>query len=629
MTPPQLQRLIQDAVAHHRAGRLEQAAELYRRVRLILPNNFDAVQLSGVIELQQNRPAEAVKFLERALKIEPKSAVCAMRLGVALTACGRAGEAEYFSRRAVQIDPNYAEGWSNLATCLKSQDRLREAIDCHHRALTLKPDFAMGWYNYGLTLNIFGRFVEALRAYDRALAADPSYAKGHYGRAQALQLSYRIPEAIAAYERFLLLEPGCHEARSYRLLALNNLDTLTREQLFAEHVKFNAAVGDYPVPEFRQSSEPNRRLRVAILSPDLRAHSVAYFLEPLVRHLDQEQFELYLYHDHFREDAVSQRFKEHAAVWRNFVGQPNPVIEQTIRADEPDIIIDLAGHTGMTTRLSIFARHLAPVQINYLGYPNTTGLSAMHYRFTDALADPPGDSEAFATEALVRFSSTAWVYQPPDVTPEINTLPSGNDRPVTFGCFNNLAKINDATLALWARVMAAVPASRLLLKGWGLAEEATRQQYFARFTAAGLPADRIDLCERTAEVGEHLYHYHRVDISLDTFPYHGTTTTCESLWMGVPVVTLRGDRHASRVSASLLTAAGHPEWIAHSAEEYVRLATELAGDRGKLTRLRAGLRAELKASTVFDYEGQAARFGSALRQCWRSYCCRSTALAVV
>lgn len=628
MSPAQLQRLIKDAVAHHRAGRLEDAARLYRQVRQVLPDNFDAVQLSGVIALQQGRPAEAAELLTRALKLDPKSAVCAMRLGVALNSCGCFVEAEKFSRRAVQLNPDYAEGWSNLATCLKAQDRMPEAIECHHRALLLKPDFALGWYSYGLTLSLLGRFKEALRAHDRALAADPSCAKGHYGRAQALQQSYRIPEAIAAYDRFLELEPGNHEARSYRLFALNNLDSLTREELFAEHQKFNTTAGEYPLPEFSCDAEPERRLRVAILSPDLRAHSCAYFIEPLLHHLDLTQFELYLYHDHFREDAVSQRLKSLATVWRNFVSQSNAVVESTIRADEPDIIIDLAGHTGLTNRISLFARHLAPVQVNYLGYPNTTGLSAMHYRFTDALADPEGDADAFATEELVRFSSTAWVYQPPVSIPGVSPLPSADDGPITFGCFNNLAKINDATLSLWARVLAAVPDSRLRFKGWGMADEDTRKHYLTRFSAAGLPVERIDLCERTADVAQHLTHYHRVDIALDTFPYHGTTTTCEALWMGVPVVTLVGDRHASRVGASLLTTAGHPEWIARSKDDFVRIATGLAQDRVRLAALRAGLRAEVQASALCDYAGQGARFGAALRQCWHSYCNRSLALAV-
>lgn len=623
MPAAQLQRLIQDAIEHHRAGRLDQAEQLYARVRQVLPNNFEAVQLSGVVALQKGRPAQAAELLFRALKIDPRSAVCAMRLGVALTSSGRLAEAERYSRLAVQLDPRYAEGWSNLATCLKTQDRLHEAIDCHHRALTLKPDFAMGWYNYGLTLSIFGRFAEALRAHERALAADPGYAKGHYGRAQAYQQSYRIPEAVAAYDRFLELEPACHEARSYRLLALNNLDTLTRAELFAEHRKYGEAVGRFPVPAFRATLEPDRRLRVAILSPDLRAHSCAYFLEPILQHLDRGSFELCLYHDHFREDEVSARLKPLAAVWRNFVGQPNAEVERLIRADAPDLLIDLSGHTGLTNRLSIYARHLAPVQINYLGYPNTTGLEAMHYRFTDAVADPVGDADAYASETLVRFAPCAWTYQAPADAPAVGPAPAA-ERPVTFGCFNNLGKINDTTLALWGRVLAAVPGSRLLCKGWNLDEETPRRQCLARFAAAGIPAERLELSPRTAGVNEHLLHYHRADVSLDTFPYHGTTTTCESLWMGVPVVTLAGERHASRVGASLLETVGHPEWIAATPDDYVRIAAGLAADRAALTRIRAGLRAEMQASPLCNHAGQGRRFGDALRRCWREHCQRAS-----
>lgn len=622
MPPAQLQRLIQDALAHHRAGRLEQAGQLYARVRTLMPNNFDAVQLSGVVELQLGRPAEAAELLARAMKLDPRSAACAMRLGVALTSCGRAAEAERYSRLAVQLDPKFAEGWSNLATCLKTQDRLHEAIECHHRALTLKPDFAMGWYNYGLTLSIFGRFDEALRAHERALAADPTYAKGHYGRAQAYQQAYRIPEAVAAYDQFLKLEPACHEGRSYRLLALNNLDSLSRAELFAEHRKFGEAVGRFPLPAFPAQLEPERRLRVGILSPDLRAHSCAYFLEPILQNLDRSRFELHLYHDHFREDEVSIRLKPLAAVWRNFVGQPNDAVERAIRADAPDIMIDLSGHTGLTNRVSLYARHLAPVQINYLGYPNTTGLEAMHYRLTDAVADPMGDADAFATETLVRFAPCAWTYQAPVLAPEVGALPATTNGTVTFGCFNNLAKINDTTLALWARVLAAVPNSRLLCKGWNLNEDGPRQKCLARFAAAGIGADRLELCPRTAGVDEHLLHYHRMDISLDTFPYHGTTTTCESLWMGVPAVVLAGERHSARVGASLLTAVGRPEWIAATPDDYVRIATELAADRAGLARIRAGLRAQMQASPLCDHAGQGRRFGDALRQCWREHCQR-------
>ncbi len=622
MTPAQLQSLLQQGIVHHRAGRLPEALALYQRVRVAAPRNFDAVHLAGVVALQQGRATEAIDLLTRARQLNPASAPCAMRLGLACMAAGRAREAEPHFRAALAQQPDFVEGWNNLAYCLKAQDRLKEAVECHERATALDPQNAVSWYNYGLTLSVYGRVGDALACHDRALAADPHYAKAHFGRAQALQQGHRIPEAIEAYGRYLRLEPKNFDAHSYRLFALNYLDDLTREQAFAEHAAFGRLLGETPSPDFPHEPAPTRRLRLAVFSPDLRAHSCAYFIEPILRHLDPAAFEIYLYHDHFREDAVSQRLKSIAAVWRNFVGQPGRVVEERIRADQPDILIDLAGHTGMTNRLPLFARHLAPVQITYLGYPNTTGVPAIGYRFTDAIADPAGDADAFATEQLVRFAPTAWSYQPAEGAPEPGEPPcrAGAEAPITFGCFNNLAKVNDATLRLWADLLAAVPHSRLLLKGRGLGDDSVRQRYRQRFAAAGLPADRVELLERTAQTEEHLALYRRVDVALDTFPYHGTTTTCEALWMGVPVVTRLGDRHVARVSASLLQAVGHPEWIATSADDYVRIAAALAADRERLRDLRAHLRTEMLMSPLLDHAGQAERFGQAVRRCWTAWC---------
>lgn len=620
MSAARYQRLLQEAIVHHRAGRLEQAGALYRRVRAALPNHFDAVHLSGIVAQQQGRTAEALDLLTRAHRLGPKNAPCALRLGHACIAVGRAAEAEPVIRAAVALDEQAHEGWETLAYCLKLQDRLPAAIECHRRAVTLQPKFAQGWYNYGLTLSLSGRYVEALQCHEHAIAADPAYPKGWYGRAQALHQMHRLPEAIAAYEKFLELEPASHEARSYRLFALNHTEGLTREQLFAEHVAFGRAVGRHPVPDFPNPVEAGRRLRVAVLSPDLRAHSCAYFLEPLLRHLDPVSFELYLYHDHFREDAVSTRLQALAAVWRNFVGQSAGTVEKIIRADQPDILIDLAGHTGMTCRLPLFAKHLAPVQINYLGYPNTTGLTAMHYRFTDSVVDPAGAADALATEKLLHFAPTAWVYEPPAGAPEPGPAPGIASGQVTFGCFNSVAKISDTTLHLWGRVLAAVPGARLLLKGRGLGESVTRQRYLDRMAANSLPVDRVEFLERTTTTEDHLALYRRMDISLDTFPYHGTTTTCEALWMGVPVVTLMGDRHGSRVSGSLLTALGRTEWIAANADDYIRIAVQLAHDPVALSASRSGLRDQFRKSSLGDHAGQSACFATALRQCWQNYC---------
>ena len=620
MSPAKFQTLMQNGLAHHRAGRLADAEMLYRQARAAMPRNFDALQLSGLVAYQQGRIPEAIDLLGRAHKVDPNSAVCEMRFALALLAAGRTAEAEPHLRHAVEVKPDFHEGWDNLAYCLKTQDRLPEAIACHEKTVALKPDYAAGWYNFGLTLSLSGRVADALACHDRAIAADPGYALGRFGRAQALHQAHRMPEAVEDYGKFLERQPQHHEARSYRLFALHNLDEISREQLFAEHVAYGRAVGSPAAPSFANSPEPARRLRVAILSPDLRAHSCAYFIEPLLRHLDREQFELYLYHDHFREDAVSARLKPLAAVWRNLVGQPGPAVEKIIRADAPDLLIDLSGHTGMTNRLPLFARRLAPVQITYLGYPNTTGVPAMDYRFTDALADPEDEADRFATERLVRFAPTAWAYAPPADAPEPVAPPCLSHGHVTFGCFNNLAKITDPVLSLWGRVLHAVPASRLQLKGRGLGDAAVRARYQERFARLGVPVDRIDLLERTAETKTHLALYHDVDIALDTFPYHGTTTTCEALWMGVPVVTLAGDRHMSRVGASLLTAVGRADWIARTPDDYVRIATELASRPLRLAEQCGRLRDAMRASPLCDHAGQAEKFGAALRECWANWC---------
>lgn len=620
MAPAKLQHLLQAAIVHHRAGRLADAEKLYRQARIAAPRSFDVLQLSGLVAYQQGRIPEAIDFLGRAHQLDPRAAVCEMRYALALLAAARTVEAERHLRHAVEVQPALHEAWDNLAYCLKTQDRLAEALACHEKVVTLQPGYATGWFNYGLTLSLAGHSDKALACHERALALDPRYAHARFGRAQALHQLHRIAEAVADYGAFIAAQPEHHDARSYRLFALHNLDTVSREELFAEHVAFGQAVGRPLTKNFPNLPAPQRRLRLAILSPDLREHSCAYFLEPLLRHLDRARFELYLYHDHFREDAVSARLKPLAAVWRNFCGQPGSVVEQAIRADTPDILIDLAGHTGMVNRLPLFARRLAPVQVTYLGYPNTTGVPAMDYRFTDAIADPVGEADRFATEKLVRFAPTAWTYQPPADAPDTATAPCLSRGYVTFGCFNSLAKITDAMLATWGRILAQVPDSRLHLKGRGLGDGAVQTSYRERLARAGIAPERVTFIERTASTREHLALYNDIDIALDTFPYHGTTTTCEALWMSRPVITRAGDRHLARVGASLLTAIGHAEWIATDADDYVHRAVELASDSLSLALTTAGLRDELRLSPIMDHAGQAARFGTALHECWSRWC---------
>lgn len=629
MSPQQIQSLLNQAVAHHRAGRITEAELIYRRLRAEAPRNFDVLHLSGLAAYQSGRIPVAVDLLGRAHATAPRDHVCEMRFALALLAAGRPAEAEAHFRHAVLLQPDFVEGWENLAYCLKTQDRLADAIACHERVAALRPNYAPGWYNYGLTLSLAGRSAEALACHDRALAADPKFALGRFGRAQAFHQLHRMPEAVADYRKFLAVHPRHHEARSYLLFALHSIEGVSRHELYAEHVAYGRSVGGKPAQVLRNSPEPGRRLRIAFLSPDLRTHSVAYFLEPLVAHLDRSAFEVGLYHDHFREDEVTACLRERADIWRNFIGQPGEAVEAAIRADAPDILVDLAGHTGMTNRLPLFAHRLAPVQVTYLGYPNTTGLPAMDFRFTDGIADPAGDADQFATEQLVRFAPTAWAYAPPAEAPEPQAPPVLACGHITFGCFNNPAKITETMLGLWARILLAVPGSRLCLKGSGFADSAQQARFAAIFGRAGVAPDRIECLERTADTRSHLACYQGVDVALDTSPYNGTTTTCEALWMGVPVVALVGDRHMARVGASLLAACGHAEWAAADEEQYIACAAQLAADSTRLTALRAALRDDLRRSALLDHAGQAKHFADALRECWVNWCRRSGREALV
>ncbi len=620
-----LQRLLSEAVRHLQAGRLDAAARLAAQARQAAGRDGSVLALSGLIAVQQQRWTEAVGWLVPAARLQPRAAPVHLRLGFAFAQLGRHAEAEPPLRTAVTLAPDDAEAWDAFGYVLKARGRLDEAIAAHRRSTELKPGRAQGWYNLGHALLFANRPAEALACQERALAANPGFPRAQFGRALALLHAHRIPEAVAAFDAALQADPHHHEARSYRLLALHYLDGWSREDLLAEHLAYGRMVAPPPAsPTAPRADEAGRPLRVAFLSADLRDHSVAYFLEPLLAHLDRSDFELCLYHDHFVEDAVSARLRAHARIWRNFVGQPAEAVEAAIRADAPDIVVDLAGHTGLN-RLPLLARRLAPMQVSYLGYPDTTGVAAMDYRLVDGVTDPAEEGSRWHAERLVRFAPTAWSYLPPAAAPEAQARPRLAGSPPVFGCFNNFAKVTDAALAAWARLLARVPNARLRLKAGGLGEPAVADQVRARLARAGLPLDRVDLVERTPGIAEHLALYHGIDVALDTFPYHGTTTTCEALWMGVPVVTLAGDRHAARVGASLLQAVGYPGWIARSWDDYVRLAAELVEVPAQLAGAGRALRQAMRCSPLLDHAGQAARFGAALRACWAERCGRAAA----
>jgi len=620
MLSPKQQARLQAAVAHHLAERFDEAAALYEDIRREAPDNFQLNHLLGALRHQQGRPAAALVLLEKARRKMPCSAPTLMCQGLALSALGRHREAEKALGASLTLAPGDPEAWSNLGAVYAVSARTEEAIASFRRAIGLKPDCAQAWTGLGAVFHASGRCAEAVECQNRALEIEPGSTKARFGRAQALLALNRADEALADFDAHLALRPGHHQARSFRLFLLNYCDHLSREAILAEHLAYGRAVeaeaAARPIRlELANDPAPDRRLRIAFLSPDLRAHSVAYFIEPLLAQLDRTQFEVVLYHDHYCVDPTSERLRQGANLWRNFSGWADGAVEDAIRADAADVLVDLAGHTGFN-RLELYARRLAPVQISYLGYPATTGLRAMDYRLTDAIADPVGETDHLHTESLLRFAPTAWAYAPPADAPEPAPSPGLRGEAVTFGSFNALPKLSESTLELWRELLGVVPEARLVIKGSGLDPDRLGR----RLAAAGLPMGRIDLLGMAPDVPSHLACYARVDVALDPTPYNGTTTTCEALWMGVPVVTLAGDRHIARVGASLIGAVGHPEWVAQSREDYIRIALELARDAAGRREFRTGLRRAMRASPLLDHAGQAERLGAALRSCWREWC---------
>ena len=603
------------ATAHHQAGRIDVACSLYQRLQPLAPQDFRVLHLGGLALFQLARHAEAVKWLERAARLNLRMGTTRMCLGLALDRVGQSAAAVEQLREAVRLEPRNAEAWTNLGGMLFARGEVTAAIDAHQRAVQADPRFVLGWCNLGRTLMQAGRAAESLAAHERALALAPKDAHARKGRAQANNGCHRLAEALADFEAVIAADPDDHEAASLRLYLLHFLDGQPAESIAREHREFGARFAAILPRVFTAARDPAKRLRVAFLSPDLRGHSVAFFLRPLLAHLNREEFEIVLYHESALEDTFSAALRAHAVIWRNVHACTDAELESLVLADAPDILVELAGHTAFKRPLPL-ARRLAPVQGTYLGYPNTTGLPSIDFRLTDAFADPAGESDGLHTEALVRFSPCAWAYEPPAQAPEVTVPPGAAAGAVTFGSFNNLMKLSPATLRLWARVLAAVPGSTLALKG----DVPDVEAFYARLAQAGLPPDRCRLLPRTAGLVEHLATYAQIDIALDPVTYHGTTTTCEALWMGRPVVSLAGESHVSRVGVSLLTAAGQGDCIALTEEDFVAVAVRLAADRDALAARCASLRTALAESPLLDHAGQARRFGEALREQWRRYC---------
>jgi predicted O-linked N-acetylglucosamine transferase (SPINDLY family) len=410
------------------------------------------------------------------------------------------------------------------------------------------------------------------------------------------------------------LDPENQDTQSNFLLCHMYIPEMNPETVFQEHRKWGLEKAKKTPSAFKfKPRSPGSKLRVGFVSADLCHHPVAHFIEPLFREYDRETFEFIAYGDQRKSDDFSDRFSKQVDLWRETCSLSDQSLAKQIHEDRVDILFELSGHTAYN-RMGVLAMKPAPLQASYLGYPGSTGLPTIDFRITDPLVDPAGMTGKFHTEKLIRLGCCAWCYEPDECAPEVAELPFQKNGYITFGCFNNMAKLNPDLFGMWADILLQVPDSHLRLKARTLTDERVKQELKEYFTSKGISEDRLDFFGHTRKIHEHLAHYNEVDIALDSYPYHGTTTTCEAMWMGCPVVTRAGFTHVSRVGVSLLTAVGLEQFIAKNREDYVAKVTALAGNTDRLSTLRIRMRERLKASPLMDASGFSREFEKALMQ---------------
>lgn len=538
-------------------------------------------------------------------KMESKSASELNEVGIALFQQGREEDAVRVFRAAVSTDPSFFPAYRNLGKSLLELGRLGEAVTNLSAAVSIAGDNAGCYVDLGNALKKLGRLDEAIRSYRKALQCDPEYAEAAANLGNSLLCIGETQKALRTLRKASRLAPSGSAVHAALLMGLLYSGTSGERQIYAESRRWGDALVQSIPPAIiwkQRTDIDDTRIRVGYVSPDFRQHSVAFFLEKVISCHNREKFEIFCYANVSREDEVTGRFRGLSDHWRSIHGMSDDDAARLVQQDQIDILVDLTGHTE-GNRLGVFARRPAPVQVSWIGYPGTTGLPTINYRITDDVADPEGKADRYHCERLIRLADGFLCYAPPDVAPPIKPLPSLSGRGITFGSFNNPAKLTGETLTCWKCVLDRIPDSTLILKMNFPTDETTREKLVKSIESRGIDPTRVEVLPRVNGLAEHLAAYGRIDIALDPFPYNGTTTTCEALWMGVPVITLRGDRHSARVGASILTAVGLESLIAVSTEDYIDIASSLAADQSRLNELRNGLRSRVASSPLTDGRG--------------------------
>ncbi len=606
-------------VALRSAGQLDEAVTHYRHAVKLKPDFAEAHGNLGNTLKDLGQFDEAIASYRRALSIRPDAADTYINLGIALNVLGRAEDAAASYRKALEVKPDHVLACYNLGNTLKDLGRFEEAIASYRRAIEIKPDFAGAYNNLGGVLKDIGHLDAAASSYRRALELDPGFAEAHCNLGGVLKDIGQLDAAASSYRRALELKPDFAEACSNLLFLYAYHALIDPQEYLAEARKWEKSCLSAQERQaaslrvFRRRPLAGRRLKVGYVSGDFRQHAVSYFIEQLFKYHDRDRIEIFAYSTQGVRDEVTERIQGMVDHWVQFARVTHTAIRERIEADGIDVLVDLAGHSA-NNRLSVFAHRAAPVQAYYLGYFASTGLTEMDYWIGDEVLTPP-ETDGHFSEQVWRLPRVSWSFNGKDAP--LPAWSPDTEGIVRIGGFNNLGKLTDATLALWARVLHALPEGRLLLKTKELADAGNRQRIMDAMAEHGIPPDRLELRDRSATPDwfAHMAYYDQLDISLDPVgAMGGVTTTFDALWMAVPVITLQGDRVASRASAAIVSGLGHPEWAACSEAEYVDKVVALARDVEQRKILRSTQREQMASSPLCDAKGLAQSLESAYEE---------------
>ncbi|HEX4794941.1 MAG TPA: tetratricopeptide repeat protein [Humisphaera sp.] len=601
-------------------GRTEEALAEFSIVIRLRPDHADAWLAAGVCLGALHRLGEAENAIRRALALRPNFPQAHNNLGAMLRLQKRDEESAAEFQIAYAQAPNDASINTNLGSALCAIGRLDEARQACKRAVELAPNLSVAWLNLATVLSKQRLIDQSIQHARRALELDPNNVDAMVILAAGLSDQGLIDEVLAIYRRAIAIEPPVQNAYSNYVYALHFTPGLEPVEIRREHEKWDARFAKALMPAnptWRNSRDSNRRLRIGYVGPTFRMQVVGLYFEPLLEAHDRGAFEIACYSDVPKPDQVTARLRAQTDLWRDTAKLSDAELADQIRGDGIDILIDLNLHMA-ASRLLAFARKPAPIQICHLGYPATTGLSAMDYAVTDVHLDPPGESDEAYTEKLIRLPDSYWCYKPPEGCPPINELPALTNGFITFGSLNNFNKINDQVLALWSEILAAVPGSKLalMLEGGSSANQSVLQRLKDQH---GVPVSRLLIFQRS-DRAKYMAMYHQIDIALDPFPYAGHTTSFDSTWMGLPLITMPCHTSVSRAGVTVLSNLGMNDLVAHTPEEYLARATRLVNDLPRLTELRATLRDRMAQSPLTDAKRYARNFEAELRKVWTKWC---------